>query len=544
MEEKMRNRIRYFVTSAVTVLAAGMIISAFDATGSAAKPVGDGTKPTSITIKNSENFLLINKKEKKKLKVKVLPKAAGEKGITWKSSKKSVASVSKKGVVRGKKYGKATISATVKDGSKAKAKIRVQVGRKVSGISLGSSNVNVDVKGAVKLQANVSPANATKRKLTYHSSDTDVASVSSAGVIHGKSKGKATVTVSAKDGSGKKAVCKVQVVIPSRSVIVDAAGTRLEAGKKFTISASVQPADASNRSVKYASTNPQVAKVSQTGVVTGLDPGTTTIQVLAADGRSSATVEVEVYKVELRDKKLIAHRGLSSEAPENTTKAFELAVKQGFYGVECDVRKTLDDNFIIMHDADLSRMCGRNLLIANMDLQQLKKYPITSGVNVMQYPDLTVPTLEEYLEILSQSETVHPFIELKEEFTGAELRMIVQKVKASGLLERTYFISTYKQNLISLKEIDGVNKEYLQYVYGAEESNKSQMVDESVISWCIANEVDLDARYTLISASNVYRLHEAGRKVNVWTVNMLEKAFELMTDAQVDMLTTEYYLNS
>lgn len=476
------------------------------------------------------------------------PKSAGAKTIRWKSSKKSVAAVSKKGVVRGKRYGKATITALAETeaGEKAKAKLRVLVGRKVTGVSLGVSRVNVDVKGAVKLQAKVSPANATKRKLSYVSSDRSVASVSSAGVIHGKSEGKAKITVSAKDGSGKKAVCSVQVVVPSRSVVVDADahGTRLEAGKKMTIGATVLPANASNRGVRFTSSDPQVAKVSQSGVVTGLEAGTTTILAAAADGRSQAAVEVEVYKVELRDKKLIAHRGLSSEAPENTAAAFELAVKQGFYGVECDIRKTLDDQFVIMHDADLRRMCGKNLKIETMDLPQLKKYPITSGANVWQYPGQTVPTLEEYLDILADSVTVHPFIELKEPFTEAELQKIVAKVKKSGLLERTYFISMYKQNLLALKEIDGVDRKGLQYVYGAEESNKAQAVNDPLIDWCIANEIDLDTRYTLLEASHVSRLHEAGRQVNVWTVNQLDKAFELVTQLKVDMLTTEYALNS
>lgn len=541
----MRYRIRY-VAVCTAVLAAGIFLSFFREVGSAAKPAENGKKLTSIKIQNNGDFLLLNKREKKKLRVKIRPKTAGTQAVTWKSSRKSVVTVSKKGVVRGKRYGKATITAAAEDGSKTKAKLRVLVGRRVTGVSLDASRINVDVKGAVKLQAKVFPANATKRKLSFCSSDRSIAAVSSTGVIHGKSEGKTKITVSAKDGSGKKAVCSVQVSIPSRSVIVDADayGTKLEVGKKFTIGASVQPANASNRGVRYASTNPKVAKVSQSGVVTGLEVGKTTIQAAAADGRSSAAVEVEVYKVELRDKKLIAHRGLSSEAPENTSKAFELAVKQGFYGVECDVRKTLDDHFVIMHDADLSRMCGKNLTIANMDLQQLKKYPVTSGANAAQYPGLTVPTLEEYLDILAVSETVHPFIELKEPFTKAELQKIVQKVKESGLLERTYFISMYKQNLISLKEMGVANKENLQYVYGAEEENKTQAVNDSVINWCIANEINLDVRYTLVTASDVSRLHEAGRQVNVWTVNQLEKAYELLTEAQVDMLTTEYYLNS
>lgn len=541
----MGYRIRY-VTICAAVLAAGVFLSFFREVGSAAKPAENGKKLTSIKIQNNGDFLLLNKREKKKLRVKVRPKSAGTQAVTWKTSKKSVVTVSKKGVVRGKRYGKATITAAAADGSKAKAKLRVLVGRRVTGVSLDASRINVDVKGTIKLQAKVSPANATKRRLSFRSSDRSIADVSSSGVIRGRSEGKTKITVSANDGSGKKAVCTVQVSIPSKSVIVDADayGTKLEVGKKITIGASVLPANATNRGVRFASTNPQVAKVSQSGVVTGLEAGKATIQAAAADGRSSAAVEVEVYKVELRDKKLIAHRGLSSEAPENTSKAFELAVKKGFYGVECDVRKTLDDHFVIMHDADLGRMCGKDLTIANMDLQQLKKYPVTSGANAAQYPGLTVPTLEEYLDILAVSETVHPFIELKEPFTKAELQKIVAKVKESGLLERTYFISMYKQNLLSLKEIGVADQVNLQYVYGAEDENKTQAVNDSVINWCIANEIDLDVRYTLVKVSDVSRLHEAGRAVNVWTVNQLEKAFELLTEAKVDMLTTEYYLNS
>lgn len=541
----MGYRIRY-VTICAAVLAAGVFLSFFREVGSAAKPAENGKKLTSIKIQNNGDFLLLNKREKKKLRVKVRPKSAGTQAVTWKTSKKSVVTVSKKGVVRGKRYGKATITAAATDGSKAKAKLRVLVGRRVTGVSLDASRINVDVKGTIKLQAKVSPANATKRRLSFRSSDRSIADVSSSGVIRGRSEGKTKITVSANDGSGKKAVCTVQVSIPSKSVIVDADayGTKLEVGKKITIGASVLPANATNRGVRFASTNPQVAKVSQSGVVTGLEAGKATIQAAAADGRSSAAVEVEVYKVELRDKKLIAHRGLSSEAPENTSKAFELAVKKGFYGVECDVRKTLDDHFVIMHDADLGRMCGKDLTIANMDLQQLKKYPVTSGANAAQYPGLTVPTLEEYLDILAVSETVHPFIELKEPFTKAELQKIVAKVKESGLLERTYFISMYKQNLLSLKEIGVADQVNLQYVYGAEDENKTQAVNDSVINWCIANEIDLDVRYTLVKVSDVSRLHEAGRAVNVWTVNQLEKAFELLTEAKVDMLTTEYYLNS
>lgn len=539
----MKNlRWNHIVRTGIVVIAAGLLVSAFHVTYSEAEK----KKISSIKIKNSGSELLINKRQKKKLSVTLKPKKGINKKLKWKSSKKSVVSVNQKGIIKGKRYGRATITARAKDGSGKVAGIRVRVGRKVSKLSLPVSVKDLDVGTSFRVRAKVAPKNATKKKVKYRSSNTKAATVSSSGMVYGKAKGTTTITAYSTDGSGKKKSCKVNVKVPSQSVKLDVESgeLRLEAGKTLTINATVQPSNASNRGVKYKSTNPGVATVSQLGVVTGVSPGKTTIQVEASDGRSSAAVEVEVYKVELQNEKLIAHRGYSSEAPENTTVAFELAVQNGFYGVECDVRKTYDGEFVIMHDADLNRMCGYNLSISALALQQLKQYTITAGKNISQYPDLTIPTLDEYLEILEMSSTIHPFIELKEEFTVSELTEIVNQVKKRGLLDRTYFISVHQSNLLNLKSIEGVKQEFLQYVYGAESSNKLVPVDDTVINWCIANAVDLDTRYTLITASEVSRLHDAGRKVNVWTVNDVQKAYELVKDANVDMVTTEYLLKS
>lgn len=520
------------------VLGVGALVSAMNMTWAEAKKV------SSVKIDVSVKELVINKREKKKLKAVIKPKKKVKKKLKWKSSKPSVVSVNQKGVIRGRKYGRATITARATDGSKKKARIRVRVGKKISRISLPAKNWTLDVGKSFSLKAQVSPSNATKKKVTYRSSQSKVAKVSSSGTVYGKKEGTATITAYSTDGTGKKASCKVKVRIPSKSVKVDTTQIRVEAGYKHTINATVLPENASNQDIKYVSLNPAVATVEQNGEVKGVGPGTVTIRVEAGDGKSYTTVQVEVYKVELQNEKLIAHRGYSSEAPENTTVAFELAVKNGFYGVECDVRKTFDGEFVIMHDATLERMCGYNLNVSALDLQQLKEYDITAGANISKYPDLTIPTLEEYLVIMQTSETVHPFIELKEEFSVSELTEIVEQVREKGLLERTYFISMYKSNLLSLKTIEGVNTANLQYVYGADDETKSVPVDESVVQWCIFNGIDLDARHTLISASTVSLLHDAGRKVNVWTVNDATKAYEFVKDMNVDMLTTEILLKS
>ncbi len=523
----------------ITALLASVFWCGLSAQEAEAKP-----RAKKIQI-DAASSLIINKKEKVKLKIKVKPKKAS-KSVSWTSSRKKVVSVTKKGVICGKRYGKSNITARAKDGSGKVARIKVQVGHKVSKIEIPAQSMSLDVgtKGSVK--ASVAPANATRKKVKYRSSDKSVASVSSTGVVTAKNKGTATITISAEDGSGVKAVCKVQSVIPTKSISIQTstAQRRISTGEVITVNAAVQPTNASNTELRFASTNPAVATVSEMGAVKGIAPGTTTIRVDAADGRSTASIDVEVYKVELKNEKLIAHRGYSSQAPENTTASFRLAVENGFWGVECDVRKTLDDEFVIMHDEDLSRMCGKELTVANLDITQLKNYNIISGSNIEQYPNLKVPTLKEYLEIVATSGTIHPFIELKVEFTEEELTTIVQLVDNYGLLERAYFISMHQSNLLALKEMAEVKKDQLQYVYGAELSNKLMAVDNHVIDWCIQNGIDLDARHTLITASDVSALHEGGRKVNVWNVNSLEKAYDLAINANVDMITTEYMLNS
>ena len=114
----------------------------------------------------------------------------------------------------------------------------------------------------------------------------------------------------------------------------------------------------------------------------------------------------------------------------------------------------------------------------------------------------------------------------------------MKQVKDAGLLNETYFISMHQSNLLSLQRLDGVNTSQLQYVYGAEDFNKTTSVTSSVISWCINNQIDL------VTASDVYRLQTAGRQVNVWTVNTIEKAYDLVNKLHVDMITTEYMLNT
>ncbi|WP_092072908.1 Ig-like domain-containing protein, partial [Blautia sp. SF-50] len=134
-------------------------------------------------------------------------KATGTKGkITWTSSKKSVATVSSKGVVKAKKKGTAVIAAKY---GKKKLTCKVTVKQPVKSIKLNKTSATLKKGKSLTLKATISPSSANNKAVTWTSSNKKVATVSSKGVVKAVGNGTATITVKAKDGSGKKATCKI-----------------------------------------------------------------------------------------------------------------------------------------------------------------------------------------------------------------------------------------------------------------------------------------------------------------------------------------------
>ena len=136
-------------------------------------------------------------------------KTAGIKGkITWSSNKKSIATVSSKGVVKAVKKGTAVVTAKY---GKKKLTCKVTVKQPVTSIKLNKTSVTLKKGNKLTLKAIAYPKNANNRAVVWKSSNKKVATVSSKGVVKAVRNGTATITVTAKDGSKKKAVCKIQV---------------------------------------------------------------------------------------------------------------------------------------------------------------------------------------------------------------------------------------------------------------------------------------------------------------------------------------------
>ena len=165
------------------------------------------TRKVKVTAKVSKSKITVVQGNKIKLAVYNGKKKLSTTTAKYKSSKKAVATVSKKGVVTAKKAGKAVITINYK---KKSAKITVTVKKKVvpKSINLDKKSVTLNIKDTYKLKATIKPSNATDKTIKWLSSDISVAAISN-GVISAKKEG--TTTITAETANGKTAVCTVTV---------------------------------------------------------------------------------------------------------------------------------------------------------------------------------------------------------------------------------------------------------------------------------------------------------------------------------------------
>ena len=175
-------------------------------------PVKPTVKVTKVTL--NKKTATLSPKETLTLKATVTPTNATNKGVIWKSSNTKIATVSSTGKVTAKAAGTVTITCMAKDGSGKKAICRITVKNpviKVTKITLNKTKATL-VKGeSMSLKATVTPTNTTNKGVTWKSSNTRIATVSSTGKVIAKAVGTVTITCTAKDGSGKKATCRITV---------------------------------------------------------------------------------------------------------------------------------------------------------------------------------------------------------------------------------------------------------------------------------------------------------------------------------------------
>lgn len=224
--------------------------------------------------------------------------------------------------------------------------------------------------------------------------------------------------------------------------------------------------------------------------------------------------------------KMIAHRGLSGILLENTVPAFELAGQKSYYGIETDVHVTKDGKFIIVHDDDLMRIAGLDFCIEETDYDTLRALRFKDVYGDSEEKNMYLPSLEEYLEICKKYDK-QAILELKNKMQPHEVLGIAKAVQDSGWFDRTTFISFSGENLVELrKEYPNASAQFL----------VEEATDEE-IQFMIDHRLDADLRWDCVKTKVVERLHNAGLKVNCWTVDGKECA-RMMKKCGVDYITS------
>ena len=256
----------------------------------------------------------------------VYPSNAANKAVKWISSAPDVASVDQTGKITALKPGITTVTVETEDGGyTATCNVTVIDSSIVSvtGVKLSATVAELTIGNSKQLTAAIAPTNATNKGVTWSSSNTNVASVSSSGVVVAKGEGTATITVRTDDG-GYTAACTIRVSKPSPSVVavtgvkLSAIGIELPVGGSKRLSATITPSNATNKAVTWSSDNTSVAAVNSSGLITAKGEGTATVTVRTDDGGYTATCKITVVPVTAPEKVEISVSADSLKYKETT----------------------------------------------------------------------------------------------------------------------------------------------------------------------------------------------------------------------------------
>ncbi len=224
--------------------------------------------------------------------------------------------------------------------------------------------------------------------------------------------------------------------------------------------------------------------------------------------------------------KMIAHRGVSGLERENTCPAFVAGGVKSYYGIETDVHVTADGKYIIIHDDDLKRIAGLDMVVRESLFEDLRQVKLLDKDNKIARADLFLPTLDEYLSICKKYGKV-AVLELKEDMKETDVVGIANAVCDMEMFESTTFISFSRNNMLYLKKnFPNADAQFL-----------SGSADESVSNFIIENGLDADIYCRSIDKAFVDLMHSHGRVVNAWTVDTLEEA-ERLAECGIDMITS------
>lgn len=455
--------------------------------------------------------------------------------ITWKSSKKSVVTVSKKGKITGKRAGKAYITAKCRNGKK-KCRVTVKKGT----FRLNYKSVTTNLSKSFVLRGKFQ--GIKDKKLRFQSSKPSVASVDQKGRVRTRQAGKTVITVTSSTNIRKK--CKV-VVKKGYTLSFAKDNISLEVGEKC--SNPVKKSSPYTDLIQYSSSDPAVAEVDQRGNVTAKQPGD--VKITAKGSQDTKSYRIHVPEIIWSDAThFIAHRGYAEFEQENTMPAFRAAIDVGFWGIETDIYMTRDGVFVLSHDAclwgknygmpeALEDETERNGMIADLTYEQLVR--LTGG---------RIVTVEEFLQLLQGKQEI-PLLELKQvvssqypseqeavAFCGADdTRPMEEKRIACSIHALLELVGKY--NRLDACYITSFHTALIEEVRRQNPTIKIQYItmEKTIdLDYLCSHQFGLDWYLPCANEADMKRLQSRGVNVCLWTADnrlQIDKALKLGADA-------------
>ena len=204
---------------------------------------------------------------------------------------------------------------------------------------------------------------------------------------------------------------------------------------------------------------------------------------------------------------VVAHRGVSGLETENTCAAFVAAGNRTYFGVETDVYRTADSKFIINHDGNLKRIAGEDLSVEQVSFDVLRAAVLYDKDGVKR-GDLHLASVDEYVRICKKYGKIC-VLELKSDFTNEEIARLCAMIEALDYLDGVIFIAF---NIENLKKVRALYPEQpCQFLTGD--------VSDGMIARLSELKMDLDVHYASLTKERVDAFHQAGIKINCWTVD-------------------------
>jgi len=225
--------------------------------------------------------------------------------------------------------------------------------------------------------------------------------------------------------------------------------------------------------------------------------------------------------VKLADKgktRIVAHRGVSGLEQENTAAAFIAAGNRTQYGIETDIWRTADGNYVCNHDGRTGRICEVDLVVEESNFDDLRALTLKDKDGATDRAELKICTPYEYAKICKKYGK-HAVPELKSNFTLEEIREIVKIFEDLDYLDNTCFISFIMKNLELVKQVRP--EQECQYLASEWKDNLPERLENCGMG--------LDIFAPQLDEERSAACHEHGVEVNCWTVDKPDEAEKLIS---------------